>query len=493
MLKKTKRVVIFTTISLTAIILIIFGLMIFGPQSLYTLNYTDELLTQLNPEELNKKVSEFRIIYILLSFSVLILSSILSIFLSKSISLPIIRLVRTVQMLLKGENLDYKYFKTNKEEADEFAEAFASMNSELKEALSEATRQKNEIETILLHMNDGVISFNIQGEITHINKAAKEALDLNEKHKFSDFASKTNLNFTMEKIIFLEDIAAQRKYINLGDKFYDIFFAPLKNKEGFAEGIVVVMQDITQHVNLDEMRRRFVADVSHELKTPITSIIGYSEILMDTKKPPEAEMEAKFKKRIMSEAERMNELVSDLLTLSKYDSERAEKKKQEIDIVELVKDRTDSMKNEAEEKNIELTCTVTSEIPKMYADKLGIDRVITNIISNAIKYTEEGSIKVFLGYVANNIYIKVIDTGIGIEEKNLGRIFDRFYRVDDSRVRKNKKGGSGLGLSIVKKIVDQNNGLIEVKSKLGEGTEVVIRFPKIKENTKDDVRDISKD
>lgn len=487
MLKKTKRVVIFTIISLTAIILIIFGLIMFGPNSLYSLKYSDEVLQTLNPAELNKKVVEFRLIYIFLSVSILTLSSILSIFLSKSISIPIIRLVRTVQMLLKGENLDYKYFKTNKEEADEFAEAFALMNSDLKESLSETTRQKKEIETILLHMNDGVISFNIQGEITHINKAAKEALDLNEKNKFSDFAKKVDLDFTMEKIIFLENITTQKKYIKIENKYYNMFFAALKNDEGFPEGIVVVMQDITQHVVLDDMRRRFVADVSHELKTPITSIIGYSEILLDEERPAEIEMQTKFKKRILSEALRMNELVSDLLTLSKYDSEKLKKEKEEIDLVELVKDRVESMKPEAEEKNLDLTCTVTSEIPKMEADKLGIDRVITNIISNAIKYTEKGNIKIFLGYAANNIYIKVIDTGIGIDEKNIKRVFDRFYRVDDSRVRSNKKGGSGLGLSIVKKIVDQNNGIIEMKSKLGEGTEVVIRFPQIKENTKDEL------
>ena len=486
MLKKTKRIVIFTTISLTAIVLIIFGIIFFGPNSLYSINYSNEIIKNLDPNSLNQKVKEFRIIYIVMSISLLLLSSILSIFLAKSISLPIVRLVRTVQMLLKGENLDYKYFKTNKEETDELAEAFAGMNAELKENLSEATRQKNEIETILLHLADGVISFDIKGKITHINKAAKSALSLNEKNTFKDLAKKIDLDFTMEKIIFLEKMGTQKKHLKLEDKYYDIFFAALKNEDGFAEGIVVVLQDITQHVNLDDMRKRFVADVSHELKTPITSILGYTEILLDEERPASEEQAKKFKKRIILEAERMNELVSDLLTLSKYDTENAKKQKQAIDIIELVKDRTESMRAEAEEKNLELKCVVASEVPEIIADKMGIDRVITNIISNAIKYTEKGSIKIFIGYAANNVYIKVIDTGIGISEKDIKHIFERFYRVDDSRVRANKKGGSGLGLSIVKKIVDQNNGIIEVKSKIGKGTEVVIRFPKIKENTKDE-------
>lgn len=487
MLKKTKRIVVFTTIALTAIIIIIFGIIFFGPNSLYNINYTNEVIKNLDPNILNSKVKEFRIIYIITSVAILLLSSILSVFLSRSISVPILRLVRTVQMLLKGENLDYKYFKTNKEETDELAEAFAGMNAELKENLSEATRQKNEIETILLHLADGVISFDIKGNITHINKAAKSALGLNEKNTFKDLAKKIDLDFTMEKIIFLEKMGTQSKHINLEGKYYDTFFAPLKNEDGFAEGIIVVLQDITQHVTLNEMRKRFVADVSHELKTPITSILGYSEILLDEERPASEEQAKKFKKRIILEAERMNELVSDLLILSKYDTNNVKKIKEEVDIVELVKDRTDFMQNEAEEKGLELKCTVTSEVPNIIADRMGIDRVITNIISNSIKYTEKGSIKIFIGYAANNVYIKVIDTGIGISEKDLERIFERFYRVDDSRVRGNKKGGSGLGLSIVKKIVDENNGIIEVKSKLGEGTEVVIRFPGIKENTKDEL------
>lgn len=485
MLKKTKRIVIFTTISLAAIILVILGLFFFGPSSLYSINFTPETIKNLNPEEMNTKIKSFRLMFIITSISIMFLATILSIFLAKSISLPIVRLVRTVQLLLKGESLDIKYFKTNKEETDELAEVFASMNAELKENLNETTRQKNEIETILLHMADGVISYDIKGNITHINKAAKEALDIDEKSTFKDLAKKIDIDFTMEKIIFLEKIANQSKNIQIGDKHYDVFFAPLKNVDGFADGIIVVVQDITQHVNLDEMRKRFVADVSHELKTPITSIMGYTDILLDEERPAALEDQRRFKKRIMFETKRMNELVTDLLTLSKYDSSSMKKKLEEVDLVEIVKDRVDSMKPEAEEKKLELTCIVTSDIPLINVDKMGIDRVVTNIISNAIKYTNEGSIKVYLGYVANNVYLKVIDTGIGIEEKNLEKIFERFYRVEDSRVR-NKQGGSGLGLAIVKKIVEENGGLIEIKSEYNKGTEVVLRFPKIKENTKDD-------
>lgn len=480
MLKKTKRIVIFTTIALTSAILIAFGLIFFGKGSLYNLQYTTELVQNMDVEKLNKITNEYRLIYIISSVSFLFLASIVSVILAKSMTVPVIGLVKTVEMLLKGENLDYKYFKTNKEETDEFAEAFASMNSELKENLNEATRQKNEIETILLHMADGVISFDIQGKITHINKAAKDALGLNEKNTFNDLAKKIDLEFAMEKIIFLEKMATQKKHINLNNKYYDIFFAALKNNDGFVDGIVVVLQDITQHVNLDDMRKRFVADVSHELKTPITSIMGYSEILLDEERPVEKKDALKFTKRIESEAMRMNELVSDLLTLSKYDSpDNNLKKKEKIDLLELVKDRTEFLRFDAEEKGLTLTCVGTSEVPSIYADKLGIERVMTNLISNAIKYTEKGSVKIFVGYAANNVYVKIIDTGIGIAEKDIDKIFERFYRVDDSRVRNNKTGGSGLGLSIVKKIVDDNNGLIEIKSEIGKGTEVVVRFPNI--------------
>lgn len=207
------------------------------------------------------------------------------------------------------------------------------------------------------------------------------------------------------------------------------------------EGVIVVIQDITEHVKLDNMRKEFVADVSHELKTPITSIIGYSETLLESEY--DKEMQEKFLNVIVSEGHRMSKLVSDLLTLSKYDNDEMLVEKTTFDLGELVKGVYEKLKLDTDKKEQKLECFVTASVPPVYADKYGIERVVINILTNSIKYTKEkGTIKIYVGFVYNDAYIKIIDNGIGIPEEDLERIFERFYRVDKARTR--EMGGTGL-------------------------------------------------
>ena len=227
------------------------------------------------------------------------------------------------------------------------------------------------------------------------------------------------------------------------------------------------------------MRKEFIADVSHELKTPLTSIMGYAETLANSEYDPE--MQEKFLKVINNESIRMTKLVNDLLILSKYDNEQIECEKIEFNLGELVKSCLENLQIEADKKNQKVECFVTANVPTVKADKDGIERVVLNILSNSIKYTEDGGvIKIYVGFVYNDAYIKIIDNGIGIPENDLDRIFERFYRVDKARTR--KMGGTGLGLSIAKEILDKNNGRIDIKSKVGKGTEVVITIPTILKN-----------
>ena len=227
------------------------------------------------------------------------------------------------------------------------------------------------------------------------------------------------------------------------------------------------------------MRKEFIADVSHELKTPLTSIMGYGETLANSEYDPV--LQEKFLKVINTEAIRMTRLVNDLLTLSKYDNEQVKWEKVEFNLGNLVKSCLDNLQIEADRKKQKIECFVTANVPTICADKDGIERVVLNVLSNSIKYTEEGgTIKIYVGFVYNDAYIKIIDNGIGIPEKDLNRIFERFYRVDKARTR--KMGGTGLGLSIAKEILDKNNGRIDIKSKVGKGTEVVITIPTILKN-----------
>ncbi len=424
---------------------------------------------------LNSQIYESKIIMIIFIIVFLFFMVLMGIIVARVVISPISELIKSAERATKSERKKYlNNGNKKKNEINDLVSAFDSMNNELKENLNEVTRQKKQIETILLHMTDGIIAFNIEGKVIHINNAAKTFLKIDKEETFEEIFQKYNLDINLEKVIYLENWASSEKKLNLEDRTMNLFFAPFKNENDRPGGVIVVIQDITEHVKLDTMRKRFVADVSHELKTPITSIMGYADTLLEN--DVDSEVNKKFLERISAEASRMSRLVSDLLTLSRYDTSKAKIEKSEFDLGALVKYTFDGLDLEMKKKNQIGECFVTSNVPLVYADKNGIERVVLNILTNAIKYTPEGgSIKVYVGFVYNDAYIKIIDTGIGIPKEDLDKIFERFYRVDKARTR--EMGGTGLGLSIAKEILDQNNSMIDIKSEVGKGTEVVIRIP----------------
>ena len=195
------------------------------------------------------------------------------------------------------------------------------MTTELKDQLNDVSTKKNQIETILRHMTDGIIAFNMDKEIILINPEAKKLLSIRpEDVTFEDIFSKFKLDINMEKIIYLENWTSTEQRVQVEDKYINIFFAPFKNQDDRPDGVIAVVQDITEHVKLDNMRKEFVADVSHELKTPITSIMGYADTLLEGEY--DKETQEKFLGVIASEARRMAKLVTDLLTLSRYDNNK---------------------------------------------------------------------------------------------------------------------------------------------------------------------------
>ncbi len=347
--------------------------------------------------------------------------------------------------------------------------------AELKDKLNEVSSRKNQIETILLHMTDGIIAFNMNGDIILINPAAKKFLSISpEDNTFEDIFGKFKLDINMEKVIYLETWTSTEQRIQVDDRYVKVLFAPFKNEDDLPDGVIAVIQDITEHVKLDNMQKELVADVSHELKTPITSIMGYADTLLEG--GYDEETQTKFLNVIASESRRMARLVTDLLTLSRYDSNKKKTQKESFDLGELVKRCQEKLAIEIKKKGHKVNSFVTADVPLVYADKDDIERVVLNILTNSIKYTpDNGEIKIYVGFVYNDAYIKIFDNGIGIPEDDLSRIFERFYRVDKARTR--EMGGTGLGLSIAKEILDKNGGSIDIKSKVGEGTEVVIRIP----------------
>lgn len=426
-------------------------------------------------DTINKQINQTKFIMIISTAVYIVISILVGYFVSKALVSPMKKLIKSAEKIASGENVEIEKNETHDSEVGDLTNAFSIMTTELKQKLNEVNRQKKQIETILLHMTDGIIAFNMDGNIIHINPAAKQLLNITDKEdSFEKIFEKLKIDINMEKIIYLENWTSSEQRKNVGDKYVNILFAPFQDENDRPGGVIALIQDITEHVRLDNMRKEFVADVSHELKTPITSIMGYADTLLEGEY--DKETQNRFLNVIASEARRMAQLVTDLLTLSRYDSKKIKKEETEFDLGDLVKKCQEKLKFEIEKKGHNMECFVTASVPPVQADKYGIERVVLNILSNAIKYTpENGTIKVYVGFVYNDAYIKVIDNGIGIPEEDLGRIFERFYRVDKARTR--EMGGTGLGLSIAKEILDQNKGSIDIKSEVGKGTEVVIRLP----------------
>ena len=464
-------------------IFMIFGIIIItglGLIFISMLNHINEVIPYLpkdNIQELllNQTYQVQEIIYIALAFFTLMVT-VVGIFMAKVIISPILRLIKSAEMITKGEDIEIEYLakSKNQTEIDRLVEAFSIMHTELKENLNGVIRQKKQIEAILLHMTDGVVAFDMKGNIIHINLSAKKLLNISEDDDFQSIFNKYDVDINLEKIIYLENWTSSEKRLNLENKSINLFFAPFKNENDRPAGMIVVVQDVTEQEKLDNMRKQFVADVSHELKTPITSIMGYADTLISS--DVDEEYQKKFLSRISSEAKRMSTLVQDLLILSKYDTAKIKVEKTEFDLGELVKYVFEGQNLAMQKKNLTGECYVTADVPLIYADKNGIERVIINILSNAIKYTDDGGhITIYVGFVYNDAYIKIKDTGRGIPEEDLNKIFERFYRVDKDRAR--ETGGTGLGLAIAKEILDQNDGKIDIKSEIGKGTDVIIRIP----------------
>ena len=439
---------------------------------IYQLKEIEELASNIVVStRIDENIVQISKLTIILDTIYAILCLVIAIIIARVVNKPITKLLKNADKVISSDKKD----KKNKN-SDEIVDTFNIMTDELQENLNEMSRQKKQIETIILHMTDGIIAFDMEGKVILVNPAATRLLKLLPEDKtFQNiFNQKLKVDINMEKTIYLEDWTSTEQKVKVGDKVLNLFFAQFKDENDRPSGIMVMIQDITEHVKLDNMRKEFVADVSHELKTPITSIMGYSDTLLEGEY--DKETQERFLKVIATEARRMAKLVTDLLTLSRFDNNQVMQEKTKFDLGKLVKQCQENLEIQISQKQHKVECFVTADVPPVYADKEGIERVILNILTNSIKYTPEGgNIKIYVGFVYNDAYIKVIDNGIGIPEDDLKRVFERFYRVDKARTR--QMGGTGLGLSIAKEILDRNNGSIDIKSEKGKGTEVVIRIP----------------
>ena len=434
------------------------------------------IMIEQSKDYINAQLQEVSAFYGASIIVILFITIIVSLMLASNVTKPIEMIREKAEAIAKGniEEIELEESQKAGYEVSRLVDSFNLMIRQIKNNLNEISSEKNKLETILLHLTDGVLAFNTQGNLIHANLAAKKLLKIEEESIFEDIFKKFKIDINMEKIMYLDDWTTTEQMVKIDDMYVNIFFATFRDEEDRPGGLVAVIHDITKQAKLDDMRKEFVANVSHELKTPLTSIKTYTETLLDQEL--EVEEKNRFLNVILTEANRMTRLVSDLLQLTKFDYKKIAWNKIYFDLPELVKQVCEKHKIQADTKNQIVDCYVTATVPMVFADRDGIEQVITNILTNSIKYTpENGNIKVYVGSVHDDAYIKIIDNGIGIPEEDLPRVFERFYRVDKARSR--EMGGTGLGLPIAKEIIEGNGGSIDMKSQVGKGTEVVMKIP----------------
>ncbi len=397
----------------------------------------------------------------------------LSFILARTITNPVQRLTRTAQRIAAG---DFSQ-QPQAESADEIGNltrTFGEMAKVLENTLAEVNGERNKLSTLFTYMADGVVAFDKSGHILHMNPAAQQMLGMEFGPELIYTQVFPNLN------VEESDLGEGGRYIEIdyaaNKRILKILLAMFGTAEDENSGIMAVLHDITEQKKLDSSRREFVANVSHELRTPLTNVKGYTETLLDAGDELDGETRRNFLQVIYNESDRMTHIVKDLLTLSQLDYGKMDMEMSPIPVKLIVQNIASAMLIEARGQGLTLETKLEEPLPLILADRNRMEQVIANIVSNAIKYNRPGGTVTLSAFSQEDkAVIKVQDTGIGIPQEDIPRLFERFYRVDKARSR--ERGGTGLGLAIAKEIVEQHQGTIGVESQLDAGTTVTITLP----------------
>jgi two-component system phosphate regulon sensor histidine kinase PhoR len=361
----------------------------------------------------------------------------------------------------------------SKDEIGTLATVLNDMSERIEDQVQRLSAEKQRLDTILRSMGEGVMVTAPDGVITLVNPAFRrlfsiagdvEGKQLVEISRHPDLLEAYNDLGIPGVNELVREIAIQPDDVTLLTHW-----VPL-NVDGVRQGIVAVFHDISDLKKAENMRRDFVANVSHELRTPVTIIKGYAETLLDGALESDPTRAIRFVEIISSHSERLTNLINDILTLSSLETKEALIELNPIDVSGTITKACMLLQERAVQKNIAIINeTVGGTVPRVMADQGRLEQVVVNLLENAIKYTPDGgTVRLFTEDDGERIRVSVADTGIGIPFKDLPRIFERFYRVDEARTR--EQGGTGLGLAIVKHIVQLHDGTVSVTSEPGKGS-----------------------
>ena len=400
----------------------------------------------------------------------LLISVLLSFLLSKTMINPIEKLTEGAERVASGD-FSEKLEVDSTDEIGILTTTFNDMASVLHSTLEAVEDERNKLDTLFLHMTDGVVAYDRDGALIHCNPAASELLERSADECV--YAELFEPLCPFEKVMAMQRSDFVASELTVGERTVELYFAPFSDEE--RGGVLVVLHDVTQQRKAEERRREFVANVSHELRTPLTNIRSYAETIRDAGDELPRELENSFLDIVINESDRMTHIVQDLLTLSWLDSGRSEMNMARFDFGAAIDSVLRSIELEARRHGHELTHDY-HDLPMIMGDRGRIEQVMLNVLGNAVKYTPDGGhIRVTAGTVGERVWMEVADDGIGIPKADRSRIFERFYRVDKARSR--ESGGTGLGLSIATEIVQRHNGTLSLVDREGPGTTVRLELP----------------
>jgi len=345
------------------------------------------------------------------------------------------------------------------------------------ERIAGLTRHRNQLAAVLAGLNEGVIAFDVNQKVLHVNHAALTILSLKETQlvdwNFSEVPIGQEFKQSVSTCISEHTNVAST--VIVGERTLECAYLWLDAGFGEDPGGILVLEDVTERLHLEKVRSDFVANASHELKTPISAIRGLSETIIDDPNIS-GENLGRFVERIRQQSIRLELIVKDLLHLSRFDSSNKESNLARIRLSELITALLQTNVENARDAGVMLDLDIQDESAQVLGETEALDQLLTNLVDNAIKYTGEGGkVTVHLKSVGQMASIEVEDSGIGISPEETARIFERFYRVD--RARSRDVGGTGLGLAIVKHIAQAHSGTVSVHSQLGKGTTFTVQIP----------------
>lgn len=397
--------------------------------------------------------------------------------LARQITIPLSRMTEGATQIAQG-HYDLRLPEERGDEIGRLSNALNELARGTQERIDALTSSRNQLAAILSGLTEGVIAVDLDQTILHINDSAREILHLNTSNLVNaplwEAVEVPEICQMVETA--LSEMIAVNVTVKVGPKTLDVAIILLRdNNWTSAAGAIVVLQDITEMLRLEQVRSDFVANASHELKTPISAIRGFAETIIDDPKMPD-EVLKRFMERIRSQSARLDTIVQDLIHLSRFDTHARKMSVSRIDLSFLLRQVFNSKKDDAADAGVLFSLDASGDEIEVEGELEALDQMVTNLVDNAIKYTEaDGKVVLRLRVLGRMAVIEVEDSGIGIPEVEQQRIFERFYRVD--RARSREQGGTGLGLAIVKHVAQSHKGSVMVASEPNKGSLFTVRLP----------------